>query len=403
MKKIMKQNMKRMIPVFFIIGFTIISSLLLYFRAIEIYSNLFYLKNVLIAAGIVEFLLLGAYFLWNLHTVNELTKSKEETLEQLEISTILLNCVKELSSDNDIRVSIQNLLQIVNQYFRSDRTYIFELDARRDIWVNTYEYVIEGITPQIENLQEVPSDAVAHWVKCFERGEAYYISDLEQEREYATYEILGDQDIQSLIVVPLGKKGEVTGFVGVDNPRQHYNDATLLSSIQYFITNSLAAQKQQEKLEYMSYRDELSGLYNRNKYIQILNSHRGHVLPMCGVAFIDLNGLKQVNDQKGHEAGDEFICDVAEIIKEAFPKRAYRIGGDEFAVIIWKIDQEEFERKMSVLQEAMKQHEVSVSLGYLWKENCEDLEELLKEADQCMYEAKKRYYKRFDRRDHSVE
>ena len=403
MKKIMKQNMKRMIPVFFIIGFTIISSLLLYFRAIEIYSNLFYLKNVLIAAGIVEFLLLGTYFLWNLHTVNELTKSKEETLEQLEISTILLNCVKELSSDNDIRVSIQNLLQIVNQYFRSDRTYIFELDARRDIWVNTYEYVIEGITPQIENLQEVPSDAIAHWVKCFERGEAYYISDLEQEREYATYEILGDQDIQSLIVVPLGKKGEVTGFVGVDNPRQHYNDATLLSSIQYFITNSLAAQKQQEKLEYMSYRDELSGLYNRNKYIQILNSHRGHVLPMCGVAFIDLNGLKQVNDQKGHEAGDEFICNAAEIIKEAFPKRAYRIGGDEFAVIIWKIDQEEFERKMSVLQEAMKQHEVSVSLGYLWKENCEDLEELLKEADQCMYEAKKRYYKRFDRRDHSVE
>lgn len=392
-----------MIPVFFIIGFTIISSLLLYFRAIEIYSDLFYLKNVLIAAGIVEFLLLGAYFLWNLHTVNELTKSKEETLEQLEISTILLNCVKELSSDNDIRVSIQNLLQIVNQYFRSDRTYIFELDARRDIWVNTYEYVIEGITPQIENLQEVPSDAIAHWVKCFERGEAYYISDLEQEREYATYEILGDQDIQSLIVVPLGKKGEVTGFVGVDNPRQHYNDATLLSSIQYFITNSLAAQKQQEKLEYMSYRDELSGLYNRNKYIQILNSHRGHVLPMCGVAFIDLNGLKQVNDQKGHEAGDEFICNVAEIIKEAFPKRAYRIGGDEFAVIIWKIDQEEFERKMSVLQEAMKQHEVSVSLGYLWKENCEDLEELLKEADQCMYEAKKRYYKRFDRRNHSAE
>ena len=402
MKKIMKQNMKRMIPVFFIIVITIVASLLLYFRAIEIYSNLFYLKNALIGAGMVEFLLLVAYLIWNLHTVNQLTKSKEETLQQLQISTTLLNCVKELSSGNDIRVSIQNLLLIVNEYFDSDRTYIFELDKKREIWINTFEYASEGITSQIDNLQEVPSSVVTHWVEHFEKGEAYHIADLEQERPYETYEVLADQDIDSLLVVPLGKKGEVIGFVGVDNPRQHYDDPTLLSSIQYFITNSLAAQKQQEKLEYMSYRDALTELYNRNKYIQILDASREYRLQKLGVAYIDLNGLKQVNDRKGHEAGDDFICNAAQIIDDMFPERAYRIGGDEFVVITWDVEKEEFENRMTRLQEIMEQNEVSVSVGHLWKEECEDLEELLKEADECMYEAKKQYYKIYDRRGHSI-
>ena len=57
---------------------------------------------------------------------------------------------------------------------------------------------------------------------------------------------------------------------------------------------------------------------------------------------------------------------------------------------------------MTRLQEIMEQNEVSVSVGHLWKEECEDLEELLKEADECMYEAKKQYYKIYDRRGHSI-
>ena len=62
------------------------------------------------------------------------------------------------------------------------------------------------------------------------------------------------------------------GFLGVDNPRAHYDDATLLASIQFFVTNSLDRKKQQAYLEKLSYRDMLTGLYNRNRYIERLEA-----------------------------------------------------------------------------------------------------------------------------------
>ena len=101
------------------------------------------------------------------------------------------------------------------------------------------------------------------------------------------------------------------GFVGVDNPRTHFDDATLLLSLQYFIVNSQSSQKQQERLQFLSFRDMLTGLYNRNKYMKVLESCEYFPVRDTGVAYIDLNGLKQVNDSLGHEAGDRLICSAA--------------------------------------------------------------------------------------------
>ena len=78
------------------------------------------------------------------------------------------------------------------------------------------------------------------------------------------------QDITRLLAVPLNSDGKIIGFLGVDNPRLHYEDHTLLSSIQYFLTDSLKAKERKARLQYMSYRDMLTALYNRNRYIQVL-------------------------------------------------------------------------------------------------------------------------------------
>lgn len=363
-----------------------------------IFSSLIYLKNLLIIVGIIEAILLLLYFFWNYSTVRQLTKSRQETEQQLEISTTLIQCVTELASDKDIEISIQNLLEIINQYFHSDRTYIFELSADKKDLYNTYEYVKPGITPQIDNLQAVPVSVLPHWMESFQKFQPYYISSLEQEKEYESYEILKVQDIERLIAVPLGKPGDVIGFVGVDNPGQFYDDATLLSSIQFFLTNSLSTKKQKEYLKYMSYRDMLTTLFNRNKYMQVLDSSKEVPLSNIGVAYIDLNGLKRLNDQEGHEAGDRFICSAAQVILEIFPEHGYRIGGDEFVILMPDTSQEEFSEKIQQLQKNMEARKVSISIGSLWKETCNDLELLLKDADQVMYQAKQRYYQSHDRR-----
>ena len=366
-----------------------------------VFSSLLYLKKLMILAGIIEFLLLGLYIAWNFYTVEQLAKSEKRTQEQLKNSNTLIQCVTELSSDKDINISIQNLLGIITQYFDSDRTYIFELNPEKTMLRNTYEYVKGGVSVQIDNLQEVPITVLPKWMESFLKFKPYYISNLEQERGFESYNMLKEQDVNRLIAVPLGKRGDVIGFVGVDNPRQFYNDATLLSSIQFFLTNSLATKKQQEQLQYMSYRDMLTFLFNRNKYIEVLDSHQGKILENVGTAYIDLNGLKQINDSHGHEAGDAFIQNAAKILSSIFPDKVYRIGGDEFVIIQSSIGELEFHNRINRLQEYMKQDQISISIGFLWKASCENLEDMLKEADHRMYEAKKTYYQTADRRTHN--
>lgn len=91
--------------------------------------------------------------------------------------------------------------------------------------------------------------------------------------------------------------------------------------------NRLEMKDRQEQLQYLSYRDLLTNLYNRNYYIRLLEKSRGRCFKNIGVVYIDLNGLKQINDEQGHEAGDSFIRRAAQQIVAVFPEHTYRIGG----------------------------------------------------------------------------
>ena len=332
------------------------------------------------------------YFCWNLRQVQRLVRSKEETEEQLHISNTLIRCVTALSSNQNTDMAIQNLLQIITEYFNADRTYIFAYDPVREVYINTHEYAREGVAPQMETMPKISASALARGIKEFNDSQVYYIPDIEQEKGYETYEILKDRDISRLLAVPLYREKNITGFVSVDNPRDFYDDARLLSSIQFFISNSLSAKKYQDQLKFMSYQDGLTSLYNRNKYIQMLEKYRQQTVVNIGVIYLDLNGLKEVNDQYGHEAGDELIRKSAKIISQVYPGNTYRVGGDEFVVLALNVEKTVFEEKLKTLRELMSRQNISISLGALWEKECNNLQKLLKNADQQMYEEKKKYH-----------
>lgn len=320
-------------------------------------------------------------------------KQKEEAEERLEIETTLNNCIRELSAEDDIYESINNLLQTIGEYFQADRSYIFELDEDGKTISNTHEYVREGVEPQKDNLQEVPLTVVSVWMEYFRKDQVYFISDLEQEKGSVTYDMLREQQVERLLAVPLRKKDKILGFLGVDNPGKHYDDATLLSSIQYFITNSLVTKKQQEQLQYLSYNDHLTQIYNRNKYMEVLEELREQALKRTGVAYIDLNGLKNVNDRQGHDAGDRLIRRAAAVISGVFAGQAYRIGGDEFVLISPWMEKKEFEEKIADIERNMQKNNISISIGRVWREDAVDIGEMLKEADRLMYMEKEDYHR----------
>lgn len=314
--------------------------------------------------------------------------------ERLEIATILNKCIAELISGEDEDAAISNLLRIISGYFDGDRSYIVQIDEKRNVCTNTYEYAMNGVTAEKDNLQEVPMEMLDIWMDSFRKNGLYYIPDIEEEQGQPYYETLKMQDITRLLTVPLNSDGKIIGFLGVDNPRLHYEDHTLLSSIQYFLTDSLKAKERKACLQYMSYRDMLTTLYNRNRYIQVLEGMQAKTVIKTGVAYIDINGLKRVNDLYGHEAGDRLIINTARSMLAILPENAYRVGGDEFVLICFDMDEKIFRSKVRDICDSIAAKRISVSVGVVWEESSSELETMLRRADDLMYAEKKKYYEK---------
>lgn len=314
--------------------------------------------------------------------------------ERLEIATILNKCIAELISGEDEDAAISNLLRIISGYFDGDRSYIVQIDEKRNVCTNTYEYAMNGVTAEKDNLQEVPMEMLDIWMDSFRKNGLYYIPDIEEEQGQPYYETLKMQDITRLLAVPLNSDGKIIGFLGVDNPRLHYEDHTLLSSIQYFLTDSLKAKERKACLQYMSYRDMLTTLYNRNRYIQVLEGMQAKTVIKTSVAYIDINGLKRVNDLYGHEAGDRLIINTARSMLTILPENAYRVGGDEFVLICFDMDEKIFRSKVRDICDSIAAKRISVSVGVVWEESSSELETMLRRADDLMYAEKKKYYEK---------
>lgn len=151
-----------------------------------------------------------------------------------------------------------------------------------------------------------------------------------------------------------------------------------------------------EEITHLSYRDQLTGLYNRRFYeeeLKRLDTERN--IPIT-IVMGDINGLKLVNDSFGHNIGDELIKRVAESIKEGCRADDIiaRIGGDEFVIILPKTDEAEAEKiimriKNFALNKKINALDISISFGYSTKKIKEQkMQDILKESEDYMYRHK---------------
>ena len=367
------------------------SYLVLPLLAISIQIVHYGLALVDLAIGVAMVLM----FLVSIKEQNEemlrLETSRAHLAEKLDIATVLNRCVEKLSGGgHDLDKATHDLLGVINDYFCADRSYVYELNAANGIAVNTHEFVRDGVSAEKDNLQKVPVEIIASWLEAFERDGIYFMEDVGQVKGTELYAMMQQQNVQRLLAVPLRRETRIIGFLGVDNPREHSHDPTLLSSLQFFVTNSLEQKKVQEKLYRLSYRDTLTGLDNRNRYMELLEAGKENALKQVGGIYMDLNGLKRCNDCFGHAAGDALICRAADALNDVFPGEACRIGGDEFVVICCPVTQEKFEQQVEALRAALVRHQVDAAIGSFWQSLVEDLPAFLREADDRMYREKER-------------
>jgi len=161
-----------------------------------------------------------------------------------------------------------------------------------------------------------------------------------------------------------------------------------------FVTRDITERKQAEdRIRYMSYHDQLTGLYNRHYFVQC--EKELNEAPVLSVITTDVNGLKLINDTYGHEFGDELLKKYAELLKESFKKSdlIFRFGGDEFIVILKDTDEAaSWKLCKSLIKQCEKTYikdiPLSISLGIFTKSPGGDLKKALTEAENKMYKQK---------------
>ena len=298
----------------------------------------------------------------------------------------------------DTEEKINKVLEYMCEELDADRAYIFE-DMRDGTFDNTYEYCAMGVTPQIDNLKGLPYDGVVDvWYQQYMSGGHVLIYDIEKYREVSMnmYNVLKPQGIETLVTGPLILEGEYIGFFGVDNPPPARMEeiSEIIGLLTYFLSELVARRDNQRRLVEYSYQDFLTGVGNRRAIKQFeiknLDTSRPYGFIMC-----DINGLKSVNDNEGHDAGDELIKNVANCLISIFGKsNIFRMGGDEFAVYAFEDTAQILQDKIDSFKKMIDEKGYHVAVGYSYAEEGDpDYRTRKTEADNRMYDAKREFYR----------
>ena len=171
----------------------------------------------------------------------------------------------------------------------------------------------------------------------------------------------------------------------------------------YMFSKVIKERVEKEKLIYTSNTDALTKCFNRHAYETDINALELNAEWIY--ISMDLNGLKKVNDSYGHAAGDELICAAADCMKNSFSEygKVYRIGGDEFVVVITK-NIGQFEESLWLFKHRIEEwhgkfvDSMTISYGYVFssEEKWNSVYDIAKAADKRMYESKAQFYRERD-------
>lgn len=148
-----------------------------------------------------------------------------------------------------------------------------------------------------------------------------------------------------------------------------------------------------------AYFDQLTGLKNRRAYEEEVERLTKEMPEECCIVMVDINGLKEANDTRGHAVGDELIFGTAECLRQGFERvdSIYRIGGDEFCVIMECAEGDAARRlektdRICAGWRGKAIQGISISHGFASVKEYPDIDSAMKAADQRMYQHKQAYY-----------
>ncbi|MGO2795826.1 MAG: GGDEF domain-containing protein [Lactobacillus delbrueckii] len=314
---------------------------------------------------------------------------KHTTNEIVQLSEIL-------NVENDkLETAISKGLAKLGTDLAADRVVVMEGEGQYA--KNTYSWTLPGLASAQKEQQKI--DVATLKVKLQEQlnHDSLFLTDQAEIAKrfpeiVATYD--SDYQLENVLLAPFYESGRVSGAVVVEDL-----DASLNMDFNNLIeltADFVGAKVMGRKLEQQRDTDVLTKLNDRHPYLAKLNYYKKvKASRSIGVAFMDLNGLKEANDELGHDAGDELLISAGQIISQAFGRDyVYRVGGDEFVVLDDQSSRTEFESHCAAFEKALTQPaSSSILIGAEWCPDSHCLREAVERADRKMRRQKNDFYK----------
>lgn len=195
--------------------------------------------------------------------------------------------------------------------------------------------------------------------------------------------------------------GKLIGVLGAVNMKEYWKNPVLLENVILSFSMFYNNLRSFKIIKEMGENDLLTGLLNRNSYQKRLPEYPKRYKKSIACIYADANGLHELNNSQGHEAGDRMLQCVASLMQENFGAAdTYRTGGDEFVAFDLDRPKEATLEKIKAIDEELEAQGYHISVGVQWEQELTSMDDLVREAERLMYGAKRNYYEQLgiDRR-----
>ena len=321
-------------------------------------------------------------------------------------SAVLQTCLK-LRDSGDSKTKFQAVIEDIREICDSDDCGILLVDRQ----ANTCELLGDSLRPGCElipfnrgrygstrALTRAWDDTIGDST-CLIIKDAADMDWLKSENPRWHAE-LTEAGAESIVLFPLNYNDETLGYMWAINFNIE-NTVKIKETLElatFFIASEISNYLLLRRLEMLSSTDMLTGLKNRNSMNAVIGDVESGKLRLkapCAMVFADLNGLKRVNDEEGHTAGDMLLKNAASVLRSAFPEAdVFRAGGDEFLILAPGMDAEELETRIKRLEQAEQAENLHFAVGTAILSEEDDIRMAMHLADERMYIDKSEYYAR---------
>ena len=259
-----------------------------------------------------------------------------------------------------------------------------------------YVHHAEGsFAAALNRLGTADLDRIAAWV---DPGTSSYTAADAGGRGFEGHEVLREAGANALIVLPLAAASERLGLLLLADRASHHittEDAELLELLATQAAGSLRMAAAVRELRERAARDPLTGLGHHATFHAAVPAARAATPAgrCCALLLADVDGFKAINDTRGHAAGDDVLRTVAGLLREVAPSkgRAFRIGGDEFAIVFECAGEAEARAiGWDLKSRARRPLGTTLSIGLAIANASESDEQVAARADAALYEVKRR-------------